>query len=57
MLEKIKPALYEIFTVAALVAASIAVLKAVGVTLPSVGGTIQDWAMVAVACAAGKLAK
>ncbi|MFA5952299.1 MAG: hypothetical protein WC807_18680 [Hyphomicrobium sp.] len=54
---QVKAALYEIFTVAALAAATIAVLKAFGVSLPIVGGTIQDWAMVAVACAAGKLAK
>lgn len=54
---QVKAALYEIFTVAALVAATIAILKAVGVSIPALGGSIQDWAMVAVACAAGKLAK
>lgn len=47
----------EIFTVAGLAAATLAVLKAFGVSIPVVGGSIQDWAMVAVACAAGRLAQ
>lgn len=54
---QVKAALYEIFTVAALAAAAIAVLKGVGVSIPALGGSINDWAMIAVACAAGKLAK
>jgi hypothetical protein len=56
-MEQVKAALYEIFTVAALVAATVAVVKSVGVQVPVVTATIQDLAMVAVACAAARLAR
>jgi len=55
---QVKAALYEIFDVVGLIAATLAILKAFGVSIPFLpGGSIQDWGMVAVACAAGKLAK
>lgn len=55
---KTKEALYEIFGVAGLVAATLAVVKAFGVSVPFLpSGSIQDWAFVAVACAAAKMAR
>lgn len=56
-MEKVKAALYEIFTAASLAAATIAVLLGVGARLPIISGSIQDWAFVAVACAAAKMAR
>lgn len=56
-MEKIRAALLEIFTFVGIAAATLAVVKAVGVSVPMLGGSIQDWAMVAVACAAGKLSQ
>jgi hypothetical protein len=55
---QVKAALYEIFGVVGLIAATLAMLKAFGISIPFLpGGSIQDWAMVAVACAAGKMAR
>ncbi len=40
---QVKAALYEIFTVAALAAAAVAMLKGIGVSIPALGGSVIDF--------------
>lgn len=51
-----KAVLFDVFALAAVAAAVICLSKATGFVSIPVGGSINDWAMTGLACAAAKIA-